>query len=92
MMTARKKSKDESSSIYSLHNTNDMLTAEENTRFNTERKKSGSSSNNSKGKDRDKSEGSLPFQTEGRNNDKVTPFYFFCIIVHNILTYFYSRV
>ncbi|CAO3614200.1 unnamed protein product [Mucor hiemalis] len=72
IMTARKRSKDYESSIYSNNNhgnTNEMLTADDNIRVTSERKKSGSS-NNSKGKDREKSEGSIFFQSEEGKNDK----------------------
>lgn len=74
ILTARKRSKEYESSIHSNHNhgnANDMLTADDNIKMTGERKKSGSSSN-SKGKDREKSEGSIFFLSEEGKNDQVT--------------------
>lgn len=74
IMTARKKSKDYENSIYSnhyyTHNTDLLTTEDNNMKYGNERKKSGGS-NNSKGKDREKSEGSLLFLSEVGKNDKV---------------------
>lgn len=68
ILTARKKSRDYENSIYS-YNQNDMLGAEEIKASIGERKKSGSSSN-SKGKEREKSEGSIYFLTDESRQDK----------------------
>jgi hypothetical protein len=51
-----------------------MLGGDDYMKYINERKKSGSS-NNSKGKDREKSEGSLLFLNEEGKNDKVTHFF-----------------
>lgn len=66
--SARKKSKDYENSIHSSYPT-DMLNTEDPSRLN-ERKKSGSS-NTSKGKDREKSEGSIYFLSDETKNSKV---------------------
>ncbi|CAO3615597.1 unnamed protein product [Mucor fragilis] len=71
ILTARKKSRDYENSIYS-YNQNEMLGAEDMARAGNaggERKKSGSSSN-SKGKEREKSEGSIYFLTDEARRDK----------------------
>ncbi|KAL9542839.1 hypothetical protein PS6_009601 [Mucor atramentarius] len=68
ILTARKKSRDYENSIYS-YSQNDMLGAEEIKANVGERKKSGSSSN-SKGKEREKSEGSIYFLTDESRQDK----------------------
>lgn len=48
-----------------------MLAAEDAIKYGGERKKSASSSSNSKGKDREKSEGSIYFLTEDGKYEKV---------------------
>ncbi|KAL9554394.1 hypothetical protein MBANPS3_002839 [Mucor bainieri] len=86
ILTARKKSRDYENSIYSQYNSNQqqqqqqqhemMLGADESTMGGVngsgERKKSGSSSHHSKGKEREKSEGSIYFLTadESMRQDK----------------------
>lgn len=49
-----------------------MLTTEEAMKYANERKKSASSSNNSKGKEREKSEGSICFLTEDGKYERVS--------------------
>lgn len=74
ILTARKKSRDYENSIYS-YNQNEMLGTDDMMRAGTmgggggERKKSGSSST-SKGKEREKSEGSIYFLTDESRQDK----------------------
>ena len=77
ILTGRKHSRDEGS-IFTFNNS-DMLTAptsttshdDSNKFYADNRKKSVTSSNNSKGKDRKKSEGSICFLTEDGKYDKV---------------------
>ncbi|KAI9255443.1 hypothetical protein EDC94DRAFT_696535 [Helicostylum pulchrum] len=68
ILTARKKSRDETS-LYN-NNPHDMLAAEDAIKYGAERKKSASSSSNSKGKDREQSEGSIYFLTEDGKYEK----------------------
>lgn len=83
ILTGRKHSRDEGS-IFTFNNS-DMLTAptstahdDSNKFYADNRKKSLTSSNNSKGKDRKKSEGSICFLTEDGKYDKVNIYTSLC--------------